>query len=458
MGALDLWDQQGMRLPSIGRIRPVGPIRSPTPALESPDMPSHESADRIAARNSLYLGVDLALFMSALGLLGHSTILPLFISKISSDPLAIGLLAAAFQLGWLPQIFIAGYVERSQRKLPLLIRYTVLERIPSLGLTLCALAAVSTANGNLLVPVPILLGAVYLCRFCQSVASGLSVPPWMDVIARVVPGPRRGRFMGNWTMIGNALGVGTAALTAPILEWIPFPYNFATCFGLASAILCIGMVPIFLIKEPPGPPPRPAAPFRHQMREVISILVTDAPFRRFVVGLSMAGLGTMTTGFLMAYAVQKLGASDEMAGWYTAVLLAFAVLANPALGRLADEHGFGAVARSCAMARAALALLTLFTLEPIWLLASFALHGIAQAGSQLAIETGPMEFAPLDRRPSYVAVCFGIVSLASAVAPLIGSVLVAQFGYGALFAVGAACSIAAVIPLGRLGKPVPSAA
>ena len=189
--------------------------------------PHHDS--KRSERNGLYLGIDLAMFMAALGLLGHSTIVPLFISKVSSDPLAIGLLATAFQLGWLPQIFIAGYVERSQRKLPLLIRYTVLERIPSIGLTLCALAAISSSNGEYVVPVPFLLGAVYICRFCQSVASGLAVPPWMDIIARVVPGERRGRFMGNWTMIGRALGVGTAALTAPILEWIPFPYNFAAC-------------------------------------------------------------------------------------------------------------------------------------------------------------------------------------------------------------------------------------
>jgi MFS family permease len=406
-----------------------------------------ELEDPAARRNAVYLGVDLAMFMAALGLLGHSTILPLFISKITNDPLAIGLLAAAFQLGWLPQIFIAGYVERSQRKLPLLIRYTILERVPSLGLTLCALAAVSTTAGDPIVPVPILLGAIYLCRFCQSVASGLSVPPWMDVIARVVPGARRGRFMGNWTMIGNALGVATAALSAPLLEWIPYPYNFATCFGLAAAVLFIGMVPIFLIKEPPGPPARPAAPFRQHMDELISILASDAPFRRFVVGLSLAGFSTMMTGFLMAYAVLMLGAGDEMAAWYTAVLLAFSVLANPALGWLADRHGFGAVGQAYSLARVGVAIVAVLAHDPLWLLASFALLGIGQAGSQLAIETGPMEFAPVDRRPSYVAVCFGLTSLASAIAPLIGSLLVAQLGYGALFGVGAACSIAAAIAL-----------
>jgi MFS family permease len=416
---------------------------------------SHQGAPEISApldsrtsrRNALYLGIDLAMFMAALGLLGHSTIVPLFISKISSDPLAIGLLATAFQLGWLPQIFVAGYVERSQRKLPLLIRYTVLERIPSLGLTLCALASISTTNGEFLVPVPVLLGAVYLCRFFQSVASGLSVPPWMDVIARVVPGNRRGRFMGNWTMIGRALGVGTAALTALLLDWFPFPYNFAACFGLASVILLVGMVPILLIKEPPGPPARAAAPFHRQMAEMATTLRADLPFRRFVSGLALVSFGTMATGFLMAYAVLSLGASDEIAAWYTVMLLAASVLANSALGWLADRHGFSAVGQVSALAGAGLSILAMLANQPLWLLASFAFVGIGQAGSQLAIETGPMEFAPVDRRPSYVALCFGLVSLAGAVAPLVGGVIVSQLGYHALFAASALFSISGGVAL-----------
>ena len=169
-------------------------------------------------------------------------------------------------------------------------------------------------------------------------------------------------------------------------------------FGLAATILLLGMVPIFLIKEPPGPPPRPASPFRHQMGEMAAILKSNRPFRQFVAGLSLVGFGTMATGFLMAYAVLELGASDEIAAWYTVTLLAASVLANSVLGWLADRHGFGAVGQASALAGAALAVLALFAGQPLWLLASFAFVGIGQAGSQLAIETGPMEFAP--GRPS----------------------------------------------------------
>jgi len=183
------------------------------------------------------------------------------------------------------------------------------------------------------------------------------------------------------------------------------------------------------------------------MAEMATILRADLPFRRFVSGLALVSFGTMSTGFLMAYAVLSLGASDEIAAWYTVMLLAASVLANSALGWLADRHGFSAVGQAAALAGAGLSILAMLANQPLWLLASFAFVGIGQAGSQLAVETGPMEFAPVDRRPSYVALCFGLVSLAGAVAPLVGGVLVSQLGYHALFAASALFSISGGVAL-----------
>lgn len=411
----------------------------------------------VGRRNVLLLGFDIAMFMTAIGLLGPTTLVPLFVSKLTDNPLAIGMLSAAFQLGWFPQLFAAGYVERSARKLPAVIGYTVVERIPALGLALCALAAAGGLDGGPLVAAPIIIAAVYLSRFVQSIAAGLALTPWLDLVARAVPAERRGSFMGNWTMVGNVLGIGTAALAAPLLEWLPFPYGFAACFGLAFVVLMFGLVPLFLVVEPPGPPPRPPRPFVHHLGELTAVLAGDAPFRRFLIGLSLAGLGTMATGFLVVYAVQRLGASDELAAWYTVALLAAQVFANVALGRLADRRGFVAVGKATALSSAGMAAFALVAPGPLWLIASFALIGIGQAGTMLAKLTGPMDFAPPDRRPTYIALCGALVSLAAAVGPLIGGPIVAWAGYEALFGVGAACSLAAVFALGPVnGRPRPA--
>src|SRR5687768_2792111 len=180
-------------------------------------------------RNVWLLGLDMAIFAMGQGALGHLTLIPLFVSKVTDNPLAVGAVTAAIQIGWLPQIFMAGTIERSARKWPWVTWFSTVERLPALVLVLCALAAPYTGWWIVVV-------GVYLACFAQTTFGGLCVAPWMDVIARVVPGRLRGRFMGTSNTVGALLGAGSAALVAPLLDWYPFPYNFAVCFGIAGVI------------------------------------------------------------------------------------------------------------------------------------------------------------------------------------------------------------------------------
>jgi len=193
----------------------------------APEAPSHHttslSIDPEQRRNIGLPGIDMAIFSMGLGALGQLTVIPLFVSKLTDNSLAIGAVAAAIQIGWLPQIFIAGTIERSARKWPWVLRFGTLERVPAVFLALTALAVPVTG--------PWIVAVVYLCCFSQTMFGGLGVAPWLDVIARVVPGRLRGRFMGTSNTVGALLGAGSAAVAAPLLDWYPFPYNFAACFG-----------------------------------------------------------------------------------------------------------------------------------------------------------------------------------------------------------------------------------
>ena len=292
-------------------------------------------------RNVWLLGIDMAVFAMGLGALGQLTVIPLFVSKLTDNPLAIGAVAAAIQFGWLPQILVAGPVERSARKWPWVTRYSFLERFPTLVLAFAALAVPYAG--------PWVVVLVYLCCFAQTAFGGLVVAPWLDVIARVVPSRLRGRFFGVSNTVGALLGAATAAAVAPLLDWLPFPYGFAACFGVAALIYGLGLIPIFMVREPPGPPPRPPRPFREQLGELPAVLTADRPFRQFMLGLCIAALATMSGGFVVVYGVTVLGAPDDMAGWYTASLFVAQMVANTVLGWLGDRHGFAAVGRVMGM-------------------------------------------------------------------------------------------------------------
>jgi MFS family permease len=396
-------------------------------------------------RNIALLGLDMAIFMMALGAIGQLTIIPLFVSRLTDSALAVGAVTAAFQLGWLPQVFVAGYVERSVHKWRWVLWLTPFERLTAPVLMACALLA--PTYGAAILPI------VFLACFSQTLFGGLCLTPWLDVIARVVPGRLRGRFMGVSNMGGALLGAASAALVASLLDWYPYPYNFAASFGLAGIIFAIGMVPIYLVREPPGPPPRPPRPFRSQLAELPRILARDRAFARFVLGLCCAALAAMSSGFLVVYAVRELGAPDELAGWYTATLFVAQIGASILLGWVGDRLGFVAVGKATALATAAMGAVALFAPDPYWLLVAFVGQGIVGTGSMLARLTGPIDFAPVARRPSYVALSAALCGPCGALAPIVGGQIVELLGYSWMFGISAAVALLAVPLLGPERRP-----
>jgi MFS family permease len=251
------------------------------------------------------------------------------------------------------------------------------------------------------------------------------------------------------------LGAGGAAMAAPLLDILPFPYGFAACFGIAFAIFLVSIIPLFLFKEPPGPPPRPKRSFAAQLGDLPTIMSTDHRFRRFVGGLACAALGTMSNGFLAVYAVSELGAPDEHVAWFTAILLVAQTTASLGCGWLGDRYSMRIVGIAMAVATAGQAIVALLAPNSGWFLLAFVLLGTVQSGSMLARMTGPIDYAPREQLPTYVALSGALVSCCTAAAPLLGGQIVALFGYPWLFGLSAVAALLAIPILGPGAAPLP---
>src|SRR5882672_8316007 len=89
--------------------------------------------------NVVALGADYALFMVALAFASPSTILPAFAAWLGAPNVVIGAIPAVMTMGWfLPCLFAAPYTAGLARKLPFVIRWTLLERLPFPALALVA--------------------------------------------------------------------------------------------------------------------------------------------------------------------------------------------------------------------------------------------------------------------------------------------------------------------------------
>ena len=374
--------------------------------------------------------LDNAGFMFGFSFISATTIVPLFISKLTTSPLPIGIAAVIAQSGWsLPQLFTANSVERLARKKPVVVNLGFfLERLPMLVLVTAPVLAARA---------PMLALGVFLLAFAWfNLGSGVAATAWQDLIARCFPVDRRGRFFGTSMFVGTSLGTLGAAMSAWILKTFAFPTNFVYIFSFAAAGIFISWIFLALTREPVQPVEAPRTTSRQFWTNLPEILRNDHNFRRYLISRALLAMGGMGTGFVTIAAVQRWQVSDSTVGVYTAVLLLGQTLGNLTFGFLADRFGHKLSLELGALVSLFAFLLAWLSPSADWYFVVFAFMGIAVGAMVVSGILVIMEFSVPQRRPTYAGMANSSVGLVGVAAPLIGAWL-AQMSYNWLFALSA---------------------
>ena len=141
--------------------------------------------------------MDGGLFGLALGFASFSTVIPLFVSTMTDSAILIGLIPAIHVVGWqLPQLFTAHRVSQQQRYKPMVMFFTVHERLPFLGLTLVAWFIPEIGP-------KIALFLTFMFLIWQGLGGGLTANAWQAMIAKIIPITRRGHRSTTWITPGR---------------------------------------------------------------------------------------------------------------------------------------------------------------------------------------------------------------------------------------------------------------
>ena len=409
-------------------LRRLLEVDRPLPAL------SQEELDAQARRNyrwnftvNLLDGVT---FWFGLSFASATTILPLFISKLTDSALLIALLAVLSQAGWyLPQLFAASFTERLPRKKPIVINLGFFtERIPVWLLPLAAWIGLKNPG--------LALGLFFLGYAWHVLGAGFIAPAWTDLLARCFPVERRGRFFGTTAFIGTGLGALGAVASGWLLEVFPFPINFVYVFLVAAFAFTLSWGFLALTREPVSQE-HAAVAARSRGRsqgKIRAILRGDHNFRRFLGARALASLALMGAGFLTVAALHRWQVSDRTVGTYTAALLVGQTVGNLGAGFVADRFGHKLSMEIGMLALAGAFVLAWLAPSPLFYYPVFFLLG---AGTGIRIVSGvliPLEFAAPAHRPTYVGIANTVNGVASAVSPLLGGLL-ATVSYPGLFLV-----------------------
>lgn len=393
--------------------------------------------------NFVVNAIDVSFFMLAMSIVSQTTIIPLLVAQLTPSKMAIGVIPAIQNLGFLlPQLFTASYVEGLRRKKPFIMWVSAIgERTPWLlaGFGVGAFARTS----------PVLtLVCIYLCIAISSVAGGLCTPAWYDMIAKVIPIRFRGLWSGVSFGLGAFMGIAGSALAGGILEKWSYPQSYTLLFMLAFVGLIISFVGLAFNRETDSETIKNHGGLANYLRQLPDVLRRNKNYRVFLVGRSIAYLSMMAGGFYIVYGAEKFHINGVEVGALSAMLVGSQSLMNVILGLLGDRkgHKIVLVLSMLAMGLAAMAAFLIPNQAVLWLV--FFLLGTASAGETVSGLNIILEFCDPEERPTYIGLTNTILAPSRAIAALIGGWLASAWGYSPLFLVTMIMSLFSALLLG----------
>jgi len=369
-----------------------------------------------------------------------STILPLFINKLTPSLWPIGLVSVITSAGWfLPQLFSAQITERSNKMKNIVVGWGLfLERLPIWVMVLSAFLARKSPN------LAMVLFLISLAWY--NFGAGVIAPAWMGLFAKIFPPEKRGSFMGLTTFIGVGMGVLGSGVSAWLLETYQFPNSFIGLFVIAAFFMLVSWVFLALTREPLAQGETLDQNWASYRKDLLRILKADQNFRRFIISMIVITLSGMGSGFITISAIQRFQVSDATVGLYTLSMLVGQTVGNLALGWLADKYGHKLSIEIGALATFIAFILSVFMPSPEFYFIVYFLLGINMSSGILSGILVVMEFCEISRVPTYSGLANTSRGLFSLIAPLIATRL-ALTGFGILFSVSAVLSVIGLLLL-----------
>ena len=402
------------------------------PEIIADNSTAQQAIERNYRWNFIVNTLDGASFWFGMSFFSSAIILPLFVSHFTNSPIMIGLISfLGFGGLFLPQLFMANAVERApQKKFFAVTLGFFLERLP--------IFLLPPAVYFLAIRQPVLTLVLFFVLYAwQNAGTGVILVGWQDMIAKVIPVEKRGRFFGISSFIGNGTGILGALAVPVILEKFTFPLGYVYSFSITAVFIFLSWVFLSLTREPAVYSSKPPVSQLNYLRSLPEVLRKDPNFRMYLLAQIVFSLSGMATGFLVVYTVRTWDLPDAVASGFMIALQVGLTLAYLLFGFLSDRNGHKLSLEICLLLSVVLLVLAIIAPSPWWFFPIFFLRGVVNAGTFVSGISIVYEFTDPENRPTYIGLANTIPGVVMSVAPLIGGWLAGAISYRMMFILSA---------------------
>ncbi len=414
-------------------------------------------------RRNYILGVlNGSIFQFGTAFLDPTTVMPVFIKRLTGSDFVVGLASAMRRAGWyLPQLPMAAILESRVFKLNIYIGANAVR----MGLVWVFVPLLALFG----VDHPSLVLAAFVVMFgISSLVGGIAGAPFIDIVGKTVAKRSRGTYYALRAFFGAGLSIAAGLGVRYILaeDGYDFPTSYVILFLLAAGFMTLGIIFFALVREPPGKPSATRRTFAGVIGEIPSILERDPNFRRLLLTqILAAGIG-FSLPFYVVLARESFGTTESASGIFLMAQTLGATLSTLAWGRISAKHGNRLLVLLVAVAQAAIPIYALtlifgFSEElirgPDWVVTAsftpvFFLMGGAMSGAMIGFTSLLLNIAPEERRPTYVGISNTAMGCAS-LFPALGGILADMVALQGVFVVSALATCASVYTARRIREP-----
>lgn len=258
---------------------------------------------------------------------------------------------------------------------------------------------------------------IILFYFLIKLMDLISDPPWVSLLADIVPEKSRGEYFGYRAMVVNSFSSLAALIGGFYLDFFP-KENLNGFLSLFSVGVVLGVATSFAFNKIKDP--RPYDGHRHSLKDFLSL---RGELRSLCISAVCFNFATtIASPFFTVYMLKNLEMSYSLFVLATVLSTVTKIVSHPHIGRISDKYGDKPVAIISTMATAFVPLAFFFiNKENIWLIIPAQIvSGLAWAGVDLSVFNLLLDKSNIDRRGIDIAEYNTITSVPMIIGPIVG--------------------------------------
>lgn len=387
-------------------------------------------------RKNYFLGIiNGVLFNFAFAITGSETILPVYMSTLTSSGIIIGLVGSMQKALWpMPQIFMAHYLE-GRKYTKFVYIYTAIIRT----VTMFLMGFVIYWHPPYIIPVFLFLLFLYLF------SGGLSGISFLEIVGKTIAKQRLTSFWGLRQAGGGVLAILGGFYVKFILSTFDYPKNFSILFITAGFIVAIALLSWIIADEPSSENQIKIKKFRSFLKIGFSLLSKDTDFKAIFFYKIVIGIAMGPVPFYSLFAIKMLNIDASNIGFFIALQMAGLIVSNILWERISKngvKHIMIITALSILL-QPIIAVCSLFYgILPMYIV--FFLIGVSVSGLRISSMTYLLHIAPDNKRPTYMGF-YNTFTAPFLFYPMLNGIIINMFSFIPTFIISGIFAIIAFI-------------